>query len=47
MCWCVYARVCVDEGGNVLVCAGVNGCLCVGVRRGGLSKVALGWARMG
>ena len=39
--------MCVDEGGNVLVCAGVNGCLCVGVRRGGLSKVALGWARMG
>ena len=43
---CMHVCVC-DEGGSVLVCAGVCGCLCVGVRRGGLSKVALGWARMG
>ena len=44
---CVCTCVCVGVCGSVLVCAGVCGCLCVGVRRGGLSKVALGWARMG
>ena len=44
---CVCTCLCVGVCGRVLVCAGVCGCLCVGVRRGGLSEVALGWARMG
>jgi len=44
---CVCTSLCVGVCGRVLVCGGVCGCLCVSVRRGGLSEVALGWAGMG
>ncbi len=42
---CVWVSVCVGLCGSVLVCAGVRACLCVCVRRGGLSKVA--WPLVG